>query len=40
MEKSNATMAQQVALAASEFQQQCTGHAPQSVIAVLTGKPW
>jgi uncharacterized protein YbcI len=38
MEKSNATMAQQVALAASEFQQQCTGHAPQSVTAVLTGE--
>ena len=38
MEKSNATMAQRVALAASEFQQQCTGHAPRSVIAVLTGE--
>jgi uncharacterized protein YbcI len=38
MEKSNATMAQQVALAASEFQQQCTGHAPQSVTAVLSGE--
>ena len=38
MEKSNATMAQQVALAASDFQQQCTGHAPQSVTAVLSGE--
>ncbi len=38
MEKSNLTMAQQVALAASEFQQQCTGHAPQSVTAVLSGQ--
>jgi uncharacterized protein YbcI len=38
MNKCNATMAQQVALAASEFQQQCTGHAPRSVIAVLTGE--
>ena len=36
METSNSTMAQQVALAASEFQQQCTGHAPQSVTAVLS----
>ena len=38
MKKSNATMAQQVAHAASEFQRQCTGHAPQSVRAVLTGE--
>lgn len=38
MEKSNSTMAQQVACAASEFQRQCTGHAPQSVTAVLTGE--
>lgn len=38
MKKSNSTMAQQVARAASEFQQQCTGHAPQSVRAVLTGE--
>lgn len=38
MEKSNSTMAQQVALAASEFQQQCTGHSPQSVTAVLSGE--
>jgi uncharacterized protein YbcI len=38
MEKSNATMAQQVALAASDFQQQCTGHAPQSAAAVLSGR--
>jgi uncharacterized protein YbcI len=38
MEKSNSTMAQQVARAASEFQRQCTGHAPQSVTAVLTGE--
>jgi uncharacterized protein YbcI len=38
MKKSNSTMAQQVARAASDFQQQCTGHAPQSVTAVLSGK--
>ncbi len=34
----NATMAQQVALAASQFQQQRTGHAPQSALAVLNGE--
>ncbi|TVS19372.1 MAG: DUF2294 family protein [Planctomycetaceae bacterium] len=38
METSNLTMAQQVALAASEFQQQCTGHSPQTVAAVLSGE--
>lgn len=38
MKKCNATMAQQVACAASEFQKQCTGLAPQSVAAVLTGE--
>ena len=38
MEKSNSTMAQQVAFAAAEFQQQRTGHAPQSVTAVLSGE--
>ncbi len=38
MDKSNSTMAQQVAHAASEFQQQCTGHSPQSVAAVLSGE--
>jgi uncharacterized protein YbcI len=38
METSNSTMAQQVARAASEFQKQCTGFAPQSVAAVLTGE--
>ncbi len=38
METSNSTMAQQVTRAASEFQQQCTGLAPQSVTAVLSGQ--
>jgi uncharacterized protein YbcI len=36
MRKSNPTMAQQVARAASAFQQQSTGHAPKSVTAVLS----
>lgn len=35
MDKSETTMAQQVGLAASEFQQQGTGHAPKSVTVVL-----
>jgi uncharacterized protein YbcI len=35
MRESNPTMAQQVARAASVFQQQSTGHAPKSVTAVL-----
>lgn len=35
MSKSNSNMAQQVALAASAFQQRRTGHAPQSVTVVL-----
>ena len=34
--KSKSTMAQQLAQAASAFQQQRTGHAPKSVIAVLS----
>jgi uncharacterized protein YbcI len=37
MNKSDATMAQQVALAASTFQQQRTGHTPQAVTVVLSG---
>ena len=36
MNKSNAQMAQQVAQAASAFQQRRTGHAPQSVTVVLS----
>jgi uncharacterized protein YbcI len=36
MNQSKATMAQQLAQAASAFQQQRTGHAPTSVIAVLS----
>jgi len=36
MDKSNASMAQQVALAASVFQQQRTGHAPRAVTVVLS----
>jgi uncharacterized protein YbcI len=36
MNKSNLTMAQQVAQAASAFQQQRTGHAPKSVTVVLS----
>ncbi len=35
MRESNPTMAQQVARAAGAFQQQCTGHMPKSVNAVL-----
>jgi uncharacterized protein YbcI len=35
MVKSNSTMAQQVALAASDFQRQRTGHAPKSATVVL-----
>ena len=38
MDKSNPTMAQQVALAASAFQQQRTGHTPKSVTVVLSGE--
>lgn len=36
MDKSNETMAQQVARAASEFETRRTGHAPKSVTAVLS----
>lgn len=36
MNQSTPTMAQQVAVAASDFQQQRTGHAPQSVTVVLS----
>jgi len=36
MDKSDSTMAQQVAQAASAFQQRRTGHAPQSVTVVLS----
>ena len=36
MQKSHSTMAQQVAQAASAFQQHRTGHAPQSVTVVLS----
>ena len=36
MQKSNSTMAQQVAQAASEFQQRRTGRVPQSVAVVLS----
>ena len=36
MDKSNSKMAQQVAQAASAFQQRRTGHAPQSVTVVLS----
>jgi len=35
MDKPNRTMAQQIALAASAFEQQTTGHAPRSVTVVL-----
>lgn len=38
MDKLNSTMARQVALAASAFQQQRTGHTPKSVTAVLSGE--
>ncbi|MCL4206136.1 MAG: DUF2294 family protein [Pirellulaceae bacterium] len=37
MNKSDRTMAQQVALAASAFQQQQTGHTPKAVTVVLSG---
>ena len=37
MDKSNSTRAQQLAQAASAFEQQRTGHAPKSVTVVLTG---
>src|SRR5260370_42406960 len=36
MDKSNSTMAQQVAQAASAFEHQRTGHVPKSVTAVLS----
>src|SRR2546422_10656844 len=36
MDKSNSTMAQQLAQAASAFEQQRTGHAPKSVNVVLS----
>ena len=36
MDKSDSTMAQRVALAASDFQQQRTGHTPKSVTVVLS----
>ena len=36
MQKSNSMMAQQVAQAASAFQERRTGHAPQSVTVVLS----
>ena len=38
MDQSNPTMAQQVAFAASAFQQQRTGHLPKSVTVVLSGE--
>lgn len=38
MHKLNLTMAQQVALAASTFQQQRTGHTPKAVTVVLSGE--
>ena len=38
MDKLNPTMAQQVALAASAFQQQRTEHTPQAVTVVLSGE--
>ncbi len=38
MDNLNPTMAQQVALAASVFQQQRTGHTPQAVTVVLSGE--
>jgi uncharacterized protein YbcI len=38
MNKADSTMAQQVALAASEFQHQRTGHMPKSVTVVLSGE--
>src|SRR5258707_4957906 len=36
MEKSNLTMAQQIAKAASDFEQQRSGHVPKSVNVVLS----
>ena len=36
MDKSSRTMAEQIAQAASDFQQQCTGHMPRSVPVVLS----
>jgi uncharacterized protein YbcI len=38
MNKSNSTMAQQVAQAARDFQQQRTGHAPKAISVVLNGE--
>jgi uncharacterized protein YbcI len=38
MDNLNLTMAQQVALAASAFQQQRTGHTPKAVTVVLSGE--
>ena len=38
MNESNATMAQQIAHAASAFERQRTGHAPRSVTVVLSGE--
>jgi uncharacterized protein YbcI len=37
MDNANTAMAKQVALAASEFEQQRTGHLPKSVTVVLSG---
>ncbi len=37
MDKSNSTMAQQIARVASEFARQTTGHVPKSVAVVLSG---
>jgi uncharacterized protein YbcI len=37
MDKSSSTMAQRIALAASEFERQRTGHPPQSVTVVMSG---
>jgi uncharacterized protein YbcI len=38
MDKPNSTMAQQIAQAASAFEQERTGHAPSSVTVVLSGE--
>ena len=38
MDRSNSTMAQQIAQAASAFEQERTGHVPQSVTVVLSGE--
>jgi uncharacterized protein YbcI len=38
MDQSNSTMAEQIALAASAFEQLRTGHGPQSVTVVLSGE--